>query len=472
MTRKSTDILIIGAGPGGYTAAFLAADKGRTVTLVDASGSLGGVCLHAGCIPSKALLHAVKILSDCKNAEQLGITFQDPQINFHKLNDWKQDVINKLVAGLDTLCQQRKVTFLQGKASFLSKQCVKVRTADNQNEEITFENAIIAAGSRPCPLPGAPVSASILNSQSALNVTNIPSRLLIIGGGYIGLEMATIYAGLGSEVSVVEQMPEILSNTDPDLVRMLKRRLKKDLRSLSLATSVTEISETADGLSVALQDKKGKSRSMTYDKILVAIGRHPNTEDLDLQNAGIIPDAKGLIPVSAQQQTANPAVYAIGDVTDGPLLAHKAAAEGKTAVRHICGEYDPESSQKVIPSVIFTDPEIACVGLTEQQAREQNVPVDTAQFRWPASGRALTQDRTDGMTKLIIDPSTEKILGVGIVGMGAGDLIMEGALAIHMGGTAKDIQHLIHPHPSLSETLMEAAEIFTGTCTHIYKPTR
>ncbi len=466
---SNTQLLIIGAGPGGYTAAFLAADLGMDVTLVDPSPHLGGVCLHHGCIPSKTLLHATNIISESKEAEAFGITFDKTHIDLDKLRHWKNSVTTKLANGLNHLCKQRKIHTIQGKATFENSNTVCIHRPDESKEKLTFEKAILATGSSPVRLPNIPDSTRILNSTTALNLENIPKSLLIVGGGYIGLELGSVYAGLGSDVSVVEMTDGLLPGVDRDLVRPLERRLKRILKKTSLNTKVTHIEETNQGLLVTSENAKGKSDSQEYEKVLIAIGRKPNTADMGLENTNIKLDKRGFVKVTTQRQTADSAIFAIGDITGEPMLAHKAAHEGRTAVETLHGK-NTSFEPKAIPAVVFTDPEIATCGLTENQATKENRAVKIAKFPWAASGRALTLNRNEGVTKLIIDPESQKILGVGIVGPGAGELIAEGVLAIEMGTTADQLQSIIHPHPTLSETLMESAEAFLGQSTHIFRP--
>ncbi len=472
MEKITTEILILGGGPGGYSAAFLAADKGKQVLLINDAPTIGGVCLHEGCIPSKSLLHAVKVLNDTKEASAIGIHFNGVTVDLPALRAWKNSVITKLSSGLDHLAQQRKVTLLQGQACFLDAHTVAVIKPDGGTQQVTFQNAIIATGSRPAAFPGLPDSPHILNAQTALDLPSVPSKLLVIGAGYIGLELGSMYAGLGSEVSVVEKLPQLLPEVDKDVLSVLNRQLRKTFKKLLLQSSAEQITATEDGFSVSIKDSRGSVTQENYDKILIAVGRKPNSTALGLKNTKIQTDARGFVSVNNQGQTHEAHIYAIGDVTGGPLLAHKAAHDGKAVIEHICDGKIPPTEKRLIPAVIFTDPEIATVGLTETQAKAMNKQIVVAKFPWAASGKALTQNRPDGATKFIIDPDSEKILGVSIVGVGAGDLIMEGALAIHAGCTIAEMKNLIHPHPTLSESLMETAEVFFGTCTNLYKPKR
>lgn len=470
-TEKITkqNIIVIGGGPGGYTAAFLAADLGQKVTLVDLDINPGGVCLYRGCIPSKALLHAAKVLSESKEAEKIGIKFAKPEIDLNKLRNWKNDVVKKLTGGLGQLNKRRKVTFIQGRAVFVDSQTVEVEKINGKKETLKFDKAILATGSRPIKLPFAPQSNKVLDSTSALDIESIPENMLLIGGGYIGLELGTVYAGLGSEVDVVEMLPTLMAGADRDVAIILEKRLRIIFNDIMVETKVSAIEETDEGINVTFEDKSGKSKDKTYEKILVAVGRQPNTENLGLENTNVTVDDKGFIEVNAQRLTSDPFIYAIGDITGQPMLAHKASHEGITAAEAISGQksaFEPNC----IPAVVFTDPEIAWCGLTETEAKAQNIEIEVVKFPWGASGRAATLNRVDGMTKLIVEPQTERILGVSIVGAGAGELIAEGVLALEMGAVVKDLSMSIHPHPTLSETIMESAESFFGHATHIFKP--
>lgn len=455
----NTKLLILGGGPGGYTAAFRAADLGLQVTLVDAQKNLGGVCLHCGCIPSKSLLHAARILTDSREAKDIGIDFGQPKLDVAKLRAWKNSVIQRLTGGISFLVKQHKVEFLQGRATFLDSNSVKVEKADGTSENISFDHAIIATGSQSIPLPFAPVSRRVMDSTTALDLENIPQRLLVIGGGYIGLELGTAYAAFGSEVSVVEMMPTILPGVDRDLVSILERRLKKTFKSILLNTKVIELKESAHGISVTFEEKSGQRQQGEFDKVLVAVGRKPNAADLGLKNTKVKIDSNGFIEVDASRRTADPKIYAVGDVTGNPMLAHKASAEGHIAAEVIAGKKS-SFTPKAIPAVVFTDPEIAWCGLTETEAKEKNLNVKIVKMPWAASGRATTMNRTDGVTKIIADGKTEKILGIAFVGVGAGDLISEGVLAIEMNAKVSDLNRTIHPHPTLSETLMDTAGLF------------
>ncbi len=469
MSQLNTQLLVIGAGPGGYAAAFYAADLGMNVTLVDTEPNPGGVCLYRGCIPSKALLHAAKVVSESREAKEFGITFGEPRIDLNKLRGWKNGVVTKLTGGLGQLTKQRKITFIQGKAAFVDSNTVKIRKSDNSSQNVRFEHAILATGSRPISLPNLPDSPLILNSTTGLELQTIPSSLLVVGGGYIGLELGTVYAELGGAVSLVEMTQGLLPGADRDLVNVLEKRLKTILKSIMLGTKVAKIEAGSKSVKVTFETADGKTIQETYDKILVAIGRKPNSNDLGLENTKVKVTPKGFVQVDLQRRTTDPAIFAIGDVAGEPMLAHKASHEGRVAVDAIAGKktaFEP----KAIPAVVFTDPEIAWCGLTETQARQENRTVTVAKFPWGASGRAMTLNRTDGLTKLILDPDTQRVLGMAIVGPGAGELISEGVLAVEMGSTAEDVKLAIHPHPTTSETIMEAAESLFGSCTHIHRP--
>ena len=464
-----TQLLVIGAGPGGYAAAFLAADLGMQVTLVDPEKNPGGVCLFRGCIPSKALLHVAKVVSEAREVKELGVEFADPKIHIDKIREWKNSVVSKLTGNLGILSKQRKVNYIQGKVTFLNSQTIKIEKTEGGNEELTFDHAVLATGSSPITLPFAPVSPRVMDSTSALALEDKPNRLLVIGGGYIGLELGTVYHELGSKVSVVEMTPGLLPGADRDLANVLEKRISKMFKSIKLETKVTKIEDLKNEIAVTFEDKSGQTSIEKYDKVLISIGRRPNSKNLGLENTKVQVSERGFVVVNAQRQTTDPKIYAIGDIAGDPMLAHKASHEGRTAVEAIAGHkvaFEPNA----IPAVVFTDPEIAWCGLTETEAQKQNKEVKVVKFPWAASGRAITLNRTDGLTKLIIDPQTERVLGVAIVGVGAGEMIAEGVLAVEMGSLASDIKLTIHPHPTLSETIMETAEVLFGQATHIYKP--
>lgn len=469
MSDTNTQLVVVGGGPGGYTAAFLAADLGMQVVLVDREVNPGGVCLYRGCIPSKALLHAAKVLTEAKEAEIIGIRFDEPRLDLDKLRGWKESVVDKLTGGLGTLCKQRKIKYIQGDATFINANALEIKQ-ENTTETLEFKNAIIATGSSAFTLPSLNnKSSNIWDSTDALALPKVPETMLVVGGGYIGMELGTVYAALGTRVSIVEMMDTIMPGTDPDLIAVYKRRASGLFEKIMLNTTVKEVHEIGDGFNVQFEGEHEGEES--YEVVFTAIGRRPNSQNLGLENTNVKINEKGFIEINERRQTAEPSIYAIGDVVGGPLLAHKAAHEGHTAVRATLGQ-KVQFAPSAIPGVVFTDPEVATCGLTALQAKSEGREVEVVKFPWMGSGRALTQGRTDGMTKLIIDPKTEKILGVGIVGPGAGELISEGIMAVEQGLKASDMAELIHPHPTLSETLMESAEMFYGHCTHVYRPRR
>jgi len=464
MEPLTTEILVLGAGPGGYAAAFYAADKGKKVTLVEQNPRLGGICLNVGCIPSKALLHATAVMREAKESAQRGIDFGKPTVDLDKLRSWKDSILDKLGQGIKTLAQQRKVQLVHGRGHFEDSQTLRVETAEGQ-KFIRYEKAIIAVGSKPT-MPSAfdLGNKRIMTSTEALELPDIPRDLLVVGGGYIGMELGTVYAALGSNVVVLEALPSILTGVDADLARPVTRAAQKAFKEIRLNTKVVKMATAGKQIKVTMEIDKQQQEEL-YDRVLVSIGRSPNFSDLGLENTKVTKDDRGFIHCNAQQQTADPHIYAIGDINGGALLAHRATKEGKIAVEAMLGEASAFDNI-VIPAVVYTDPEVAWCGLTENEAKAKNIEVKVAKFLWGASGRALTLDRPDGLTKLIIEPETERILGVGIVGAGAGELIGEGVLAVEMGATARDIADSVHPHPTLSETLMEAAESFYGMATH------
>lgn len=470
MTTQATDVAVIGGGPGGYAAAFYAADLGMRVTLVDAEKHPGGVCLYRGCIPSKALLHAAKVVDEARHASAWGIEFGRPKIDIDKLRGWKGAVVDTLTGGLGQLVRQRSIQYMQGRASILDPRTVSVETASG-DERVSFAHGILATGSRPATIPGLPDSPRVLDSTTALELKDVPKTLLVIGGGYIGLELGTVYAALGSRVTVVEMLPGLLPGADRDLVAPLARRMEQICDAILLNTKVAGIKEEKNGLRVTFEGADVKDRERVFEKILVSVGRRPNSNIPGLDRTQVRLDGRGFIEVDARRRTAEPTLFAIGDVAGEPMLAHKASHEGRTAVEAIAG-HDVVFEPAAIPSVVFTDPELAWCGLTEEQARTENRPIEVARFPWAASGRALTLDRPDGVTKLILEPGTERVLGVGIAGPGAGELISEGVLAVEMAAVASDLALSIHPHPTLSETVMESAEVFFGHSTHVYKPKR
>lgn len=466
MDKKHVDLIVIGAGPGGYAAAFFAADHGKKVLLVEKGEALGGVCLNRGCIPSKALLNAAHIISEAKHAAARGIIFSEPKVDFTKLVAWKNSVISKLSSGIGQLAKARNVEVITGKAYFEDSKTVRIETKNGQ-ALFTFENVLIAAGSSPA-LPAAfdLGNPRVMTSTEALDINELPKKLLVIGGGYIGMELGTVYADFGSEVTMVEATSVLLAGADRDLARPVIQRGESIFKVIHTETKVIKMATKGKSISVDME-KEGKKFTETFDKVLVSVGRTPNSKEMGLENAGIDRDERGFIKVNDRQETSVPGVYAIGDIAGGLLLAHKASKEAKIAVEAILGQETSFDKNIIIPAVVFTDPELAWAGLTEAEAKEKGIAVKVSKFPWGASGRALTLDRPSGLTKLVIDPQTERILGVGIVGPHAGDLIGEGVLAIEMGATATDLAETVHPHPTLSETLMEAAEAFLGHSTHL-----
>ena len=472
MTDSQVNIAIVGGGPGGYAAAFLAADLGMTVTLIDPEVNPGGVCLYRGCIPSKALLHVAKLLEESHQAKDWGIEFSAPKIDLARLRSWKEGVVKKLTGGLGILSKQRKVKYVQGRAAFENSTTVRIAKADGSEETLTFDRIVLATGSRPAIVPSLKIdSPRMMDSTGALNLEDIPGTLLVVGGGYIGLELGSVYAALGTRVTVVEMLPGLLPGADRDLVLPLHKRLEKLFETILLNTTVAAVKDEGAGIRATFEGPEVKEREKVFDRVLVSVGRKPNSEIPGLEKTQVKLGPKGFVQVNKQLQTEDPSIYAIGDLVGEPMLAHKASHEGRTAVEAIAGHkvaFEPHA----IPAVVFTDPEVAWCGLTETQAQKENRDIKVAKFPWAASGRAITLDRPEGMTKLLIDPQTERVLGVGIVGVGAGELIAEGVVAIEMAALAKDVALSIHPHPTLSETLMEAAEVFFGTSTDIYRPKR
>jgi len=468
-TNESTthaEVLVLGGGPGGYTAAFRAADLGKQVVLIERYPVLGGVCLNVGCIPSKALLHAALVIHEAEEFEQHGVSFGKPKIDLDKIRAWKQSVSTGLNDGLARLVKQRKITLIQGTGKFTGANTVEVQTETGVNT-ISFDQAIIAAGSQPTKIPSFPHDDPRLwDSTDALALTEIPKKLLIVGGGIIGLEMATVYHALGSEISVVELMEQIIPGCDNDLVMPLYRRIKKQYKNIWLSTKVTSIAADKDGMKVSFEGK-GAPESEVFDAVLVAVGRRPNGKLIGAELAGVTVDDAGFISVDKQQRTNVPHIFAIGDIVGNPMLAHKAVHEGKVAGEVAAG-HKAGFDALTIPSVAYTDPEIAWMGLTENQAKQQGIEYDKAVFPWAASGRSLSTGRKEGLTKMLCDKQTGRILGAGIVGTNAGELIAEAVLALEMGADAEDIGLTIHPHPTLSETFGFAAEMITGTITDLY----
>ncbi len=469
MTTETTQIAVLGAGPGGYAAAFYAADMGMQVTLIDEEKNPGGVCLYRGCIPSKALLHVAKVVDEARHAGHWGVTFAEPAIDVNKLRAYKQGVVDKLTAGVGSVAKMRKVRFLQGRATVLGPRSLKVAGAGG-DIEVAFEHLILATGSHPTKIPMLALdSPRMMDSTSGLELPDVPASLLVIGGGYIGLELGSVYATLGSKVSVVEMTPTLLPGADRDLVAVLEKKLKGLFSSIMLNTKVVKVAkERESGIRVTFEGEVAQ-KEQVFDRVLVAIGRRPNSKIPGLETTGVTVDAKGFIETDPQRRTAERTIFAIGDVAGEPMLAHKASHEARVAVEAIAGHkavFEPQA----IPAVVFTDPEIAWCGLTEAQAKADGLDVEIAKFPWGALSRAITVDRPDGLTKLIIEKKTNRVLGVGVAGSGAGELIAEGVLAIEMGATADDLKLVIHPHPTLSESVMESAEVFFGQSTHVFKP--
>lgn len=465
--NHSCEVLVLGSGPGGYTAAFRAADLGKKVILVERYATIGGVCLNVGCIPSKALLHTAKVITDAEEISDHGVGFGAPSIDLEKIKQWKNnDVVGKLTMGLGQMAKQRGVTIVQGYGEFNSANQVAVKTPDDKIVTIRFESCIIAAGSQSIKMPNAPDDPRIMDSTGALELDDIPQRLLVIGGGIIGLEMGTVYDALGSKVSIVELTDGLIQGCDRDVVRPLQKRMSQRFESIMLNTKVTKISASKEGITVEFEGDNAPAPQL-YDRVLVSVGRRPNGNLIKAENAGVNVDDKGFISVNKQMQTNVSHIFAIGDIVGQPMLAHKATHEGKIAAEVIAGE-KVEFQAMTIPSVAYTDPEIAWAGITEEEAKAQNIDYEKAVFPWAASGRALSTSRTEGMTKLIFDKQSRRIIGAAIAGINAGELIAETVLAIEMGADAHDIGLSIHPHPTLSESVAMAAEIKEGTITDLF----
>jgi dihydrolipoamide dehydrogenase len=464
----NTQVVVLGSGPGGYTAAFRAADLGKKVVLIERYSTLGGVCLNVGCIPSKALLHTAKVITEAEETAAHGVSFSAPKIDLDTLRNWKSnDVVAKLTGGLSQMAKQREVTVVVGNGQFTSPNTIAVTADDGKITMINFEHAIIAAGSQAIKFPNAPDDDRIMDSTGALKLDDIPKRLLVIGGGIIGLEMGTVYDALGSKVSVVEFMDGLITGCDRDLVRPLQKRMEKRFEAIMLSTKVTKIEAKKDGIHVSFEGEEAPKETQIYDRVLVSIGRKPNGKNIGAELAGVKVDERGFIAVDKQMRTNINHIFAIGDIVGQPMLAHKATHEGKVAAEVIAG-HKVEFQALCIPSVAYTDPEIAWAGMTETEAKSKNIEFEKASFPWAASGRALANGRTDGTTKLIFDKTTHRLIGAGIVGVNAGELLAEAVLAIEMGADAHDLGLTIHAHPTLSETICFAAEMKEGTITDLY----
>ena len=470
MSELKAQVVVLGSGPGGYTAAFRAADLGLSVILVERYENIGGVCLNVGCIPSKALLHAAKIIEEAHEMKDNGIDFGAPKINIDKLREWKDGIVGRLTGGLKMLSKQRKVQIVHGVGKFTSAHDLEVTMADGKKQSIQFENAIIAVGSEPVSLPFLPDDPRIFDSTGALQLKSVPKELLVLGGGIIGLEMATVYHALGSQITVVELMPSLMGGMlDKDIITPFTKHIKKRYKDILLKTKVTKVEAKKDGLYVTFEGEQATSSPVRYDAILSSVGRAPNGQKINAEAAGVKVDERGFIAVDTQQRTNVAHIYAIGDVVGQPMLAHKAIPEGRVAAEVISGMkhyFEP----KCIASVAYTDPEVAWVGINEEEAKTKGLSYGVGTFPWMASGRALSMGRGEGMTKVIFDKTTHRIIGAAIVGVNAGDLISEAALAIEMGCDAEDIALTIHPHPTLSETIAMATEVFEGTITDLYLP--
>ena len=463
---SNVHLVVLGAGPGGYSAAFYAADQGYKVTLVDASDKLGGVCLHRGCIPSKALLHVSGLLAKIRQAKDFGIDFNIPHIDLKILNDWKEGIVSKVSDGLGQLCKQRGITYVTGRGVFVNSNTIKIFGS----QPIVFDRCVIATGSRPVvPDQFVDSKSVVMDSTEALSLSSIPEKLLVVGGGYIGLEMGTVYSALGSRVTIVEFKDGLLPEVDRDLVRPLQEKLFNEFESVYLGTEVVSIRESGK-LGYVTLASVNESKEESFDRVLLSVGRRPNTDEIGIENTKVELDSNGFVKVDLKGQTSDSAILAIGDISGEPMLAHKASHEARIAIDGLMGKGVTEDT--VIPAVVFTDPEIAWCGLTESEARKKSLKFEVAKFPWRASGRAHTLGRTEGSTKLILQPESKRVLGVGIVGYGAGELIAEGVLAINMGAKADDLSHCIHPHPTLSETIMESADVSLGRATHVYKRPR
>ncbi len=465
------EVVVIGAGPGGYPAAFEAADHGKKTVLLTDDVAAGGVCLIRGCIPSKALLHVAKLINESKESAHWGVTFQEPKIELDKLRAYKEKVVGNLTGGVAQLCKARKVDLVKAHGRFLDSKTLLLTAADGSTSQMTFDNAIIATGSTPTMPPIFNIGDDrVMDSTGALALKDIPKRLLVIGGGYIGLEMGSVYSAIGSEVTVVEMTDGLLPGADRDLVKPLAKMLEQRFKAIHLKTAVKKLTATKDGISAELEGE-GVTSPQVFDRVLVSVGRRPNSKNCGLENTRVQIDEKGFVKVNAKRQTTEPHIYAIGDVAGEPMLAHKATREAKVAIEALLGE-PAEFDNIAIPAVVFTDPELAWCGITESQAQAKGMDVKVVKFPWAASGRAQSIDRTEGLTKLIFEPKTERLLGMGIVGPGAGEMIAEGVVAVESALVARDLAQSIHAHPTLSETIMESAEGVFAQATHYFRPKR
>ncbi len=463
-------LAIAGAGPAGYAAAFMAADLGMEVTLINPDPLPGGVCLYQGCIPGKTLLHAAKIINDSRQAAEWGIRFSEPEIQIDRLRAWKNQIVKRLTEGLGQLCKQRKIRYIQGIASFMDSTTLDIQKEESGSERLSFDRILLATGSRPVSLPGLPESnPRIWDSKTALDLTTIPKSLLLIGGGYIGVELGSVYAALGSKVTLVEITPGLLPGVDRNLVSVLTKHIEKSFHAVLLNTKISSSEETKDGIRAKFEGGRLDGKQQEFEAVFVAVGRRPNSDIGGLESTGVEIDERSFIKVNPQRRTSDPSIYAAGDVAGEPMLAHKAMHEGRTAVEAIYGKrvaFEP----RAVPSAVYTEPAVAWCGLTEAQADKENLPVQVLRFPWAASGRAATLGRSDGLTKLIVDPESGRVLGAGMVGTGAWELIAEGVLAVEMGALSTDIALSIHPHPTLSETMMEAAQTAAASAIHVFRP--
>ena len=472
MAIEKTSLVVLGGGPAGYAAAFTAADLGLQVTLVDLDTNPGGTCLYRGCIPSKALLHVARVIHEAEEAAAFGLTFAKPKIDIDKVREATQGVVAKMTGGLGQLCKARKVTYLQGRGTFTDSHRIDVELADGGSTTLEFENIIVATGSRPATLPHLALDSDrMMDSTAALELESVPKTLLVIGGGYIGLELTTVYAALGSKVTVVDIAPSLLAGADADLVKPLAQRMEEICEAIHLGTNIDKVEKAKGGIKVSFTFADGKTKSQTFEKVLMSVGRKPNSGGIGLENTKVVVNQQGFVEVDEQMRTAESHIFAIGDLVGQPMLAHKGNAEGRVAAEVVAGKKSA-FDVRCIPAVVFTDPEVAWVGITETEAKAQGLDVTVGKFPWAASGRATTVGRNDGLTKLICDAKTDQVLGMGLVGAGAGELIAEGALAIEMGANATDLALTIHPHPTLSETIMESGELVHGSSTHVYRPPR